>query len=103
MFYSEYTSLVRQAIGVQSSIDKQENVMIIQPFVKWGPNKSNVPPDVRLQEAADLIHSVDKWNIVESMTVSLRSVKKSHLFGTGKLDELKKLVKKYNGDPQRKV
>lgn len=100
---SEYASLVSQALGVQSAITNEENVLVIQPYIKFGPNKSNVPPGVRLQEAEDLIRSLDAWNVVESITVPLPAIQRNVVFGTGKMEELKKLAKKHNGDPKRKV
>lgn len=100
---SEYASLVSQALGVQSTITNEENVLVIQPYIKFGANKSKVPPGVRLREAEDLIRSLDAWNVVESITVPLSAIRKNVVFGSGKMDELKKLAKKYNGDPARKV
>lgn len=88
---------------MQSEIASEENVFIIQPYIKHGPNMSHVPPDVRLAEANDLIRSLDAWSIIESITVPLATSGKKMVFGTGKIDELRAMIKKYNGDPKRKV
>lgn len=77
--------------------------MVLQPFIKWGPNKSNISPDIKLQEAKDLIHSLDTWNIIQSIKVPLLGFGKRTFFGTGKISELRSNVKRYNGDIQRKV
>lgn len=101
--FSEYSHLIKEAIGVQSEISSEQNVLVIQPYVKFGEHKSHVPPKVRLAEANDLIRSLDTWSIIESIKVPLNAFGKQMLFGTGKIDELRALVKKYNGDPKRKV
>lgn len=102
-FSSEYESLAKEALGITTAIQNEENVLIIQPFIKWGPKKSDVSVDIKLQEAEDLIRSLDTWHIAESITVPLLSFTGQAVFGRGKLDELRRLSKKYNGDIKRKV
>lgn len=94
---SEYDALVSEALGRQSSIRSEENILVIQPYVKWGPKKSSVTPDLKLKEAEDLIRSLDTWNITESIIVPLVGFGKRTFFGSGKTNELKTLVKRYNG------
>ncbi|XP_055319397.1 putative GTP-binding protein 6 [Sitodiplosis mosellana] len=100
---SEYNALLHEAFGMRKSIQCEENVFVIQPYVKWGPNKSNVSPDIKLKEAEDLIRSLDTWNITESIKVPLIGFGLRTFFGRGKMDELKKRVKMYNGDIDQKV
>lgn len=88
---------------VTTKIQVEQNVLIIQPYVKWGPTKSPTSPKLKLQEAEDLIRSLDNWNIQESKLVGLMNFDKKTLFGRGKLDELQKLAKKYDYDEKKKV
>lgn len=101
--HSEYDALLSEAMGMRKSIQCEENVLVIQPYIKWGPNKSNISADIKLKEAEDLVNSLDTWNIVESIKVPLIGFGKRTFFGTGKISELKYQVKRYNGDMQRKV
>lgn len=101
--YSEYDALITEAFGMRKSIQCEENVIVIQPYIKWGPKKSTVSPEIKLQEAEDLIRSLDTWNIVNSIKVPMVGFGKRTFFGSGKLDELKRQVKMYNGDINRKV
>lgn len=78
-------------------------MLVIQPYVKWGPKKSPTTPDIKLQESEDLIRSLDTWSIRESVKVGLETFDKTRLFGRGKLEELRLLSKKYNNDPAKKV
>lgn len=100
---SAYEALASEALGRQKSIRSEENVLILQPYIKWGPQQSTISPDIKLQEAEDLILSLDSWNISESMKVPLTGFGKRTFFGRGKIDELRKLAKKYNYDPSLKV
>lgn len=102
-YFSEYEALASEALGSSRSIKSEQNVLIIQPYIKWGPKKSDVSPDIKLQEAEDLIRSLDTWHITESIKVPLLGFGKKTFFGRGKLDELKKLPNKYNGDINQKV
>lgn len=88
---------------VTRNIHNEQNVLIIQPYIKWGPSKSVVKPDVKLLEAEDLIRSLDTWKIQESMKVGLETFDKKSLFGKGKLEELQKLIKKYQVNDHTRV
>lgn len=94
---------MNEAFGSRRSIQSEENVFVIQPYIKWGPRKSNVSPEIKLQESEDLIHSLDTWTIVQSIKVPLLGFGKRTFFGTGKINELKSQIKRYNGDPSREV
>lgn len=97
-----YSTIASEALGDRTSISREQNVLVIQPFIKWGPNKSPIPPEVKLQEAEDLIRSLDTWNIVKSIKVPLVTIKKT-FFGTGKVDELKNVSKGLGSDISKKV
>lgn len=102
-FSSDYESLANEAMHVTENLRCDQNVLIIQPYIKWGPEKSATTPDLKLQEAECLIRSLDTWRIRESVTVGLESFDKPSLFGIGKLKELTRMAKKYNNDLDKKV
>lgn len=90
-------------MNVTQSIRSEQNVLIIQPYVKWGPKKSNVTPDMKLIEAEDLIRSLETWTIRESVKVGLESFDSHQLFGRGKSEELKQLSRKYNHNLEERI
>lgn len=95
--------MASEAMHVTKSIRNDQNVLIIQPYIKWGPRKTDTKPDLKLKEAEDLIRSLDTWSIRESVKVGLITFDKHSLFGRGKLEELCKLSKKYDNDFDEKV
>lgn len=99
---SEYSTIASEALGDRTSIACEQNVFVIQPYIKWGPNKSPIPPDVKLQETEDLIRSLDTWNLVKSIKVPLVGIKKT-FFGKGKMDELRSMSKGLASDTSKKV
>jgi hypothetical protein len=43
-------------------------VLVIQPYVKWGPTKKqNTTPELQLSEAVSLIGTLKKWQVVEEV------------------------------------
>ena len=72
----------------------EQHVFIIQPYIKWGPKKSITTPDLKLDEAMALVRSLPHWTISHSIKVSLESLNKKALFGTGKLEEIKQTIQK---------
>lgn len=78
---------------VSRSIRHEQNVLVIQPYIKWGPRKSVVKPDVQLKEAEALIKSLDQWNIQQTLKIPLLNYDKRTFFGKGKIAELHTLVK----------
>lgn len=78
-------------------------MLVIQPYIKWGPKKSTVSPDIKLKETEDLIRSLDTWNISHSIKVPLITFDKKSFFGRGKMDDLRKLSRGYNNDYIKKV
>lgn len=92
----DYECLANDAMNVTQSIQSEQNVLLIQPYVKWGPKKSKTTPDMKLLEAEDLIRSLETWTIRESVKVGLESFDNKYFFGRGKMEELRLLSKKYN-------
>lgn len=94
----EYNAIVENAF---QKTDIAEHVLIIQPYVKWGPNKLSTKPDLQIQEAESLIKTLQCWRTVRSLKVPLKSLAKKTFFGKGKLDEIKTIVQqsKSKGTP----
>lgn len=88
---TEYDSIASSTMHVHSRLVEQK-VLVIQPYVKWGPRKADVKPEHQLQEAEALVRSIPSWMIVKSIKVGLESLDKRSVFGTGKLEELRQLV-----------
>ncbi|XP_058057672.1 putative GTP-binding protein 6 [Anopheles bellator] len=89
----EYDSVVSSTMHVTKRILNTQNVAIIQPYIKWGPRKSVTKPELMLQEAEALVRSLPKWNIELSLKVPVETLEKRQLFGTGKLEELKAILR----------
>uniref|UniRef100_A0A1Q3FKA4 Putative gtp-binding protein hflx n=1 Tax=Culex tarsalis TaxID=7177 RepID=A0A1Q3FKA4_CULTA len=86
---AEYDAVANSAMNVQKRLQNEQHVLIIQPYVKWGPKKAATEPEHQLQEAEALVRSLPRWTIEHSLKVPLESLEKRQLFGTGKLEELK--------------
>lgn len=82
---------------VTTNILNEQWVMVIQPYVKWGPRKSVTSPELKLQEAEALVRSLPRWAIVNSVKVPLESLDKRTLFGKGKLEEIRQSINKLRG------
>lgn len=80
---------------VSRSIRYEQNVLIIQPYIKWGPRKSTVKPDVKLREAEALIKSLDTWSIQKSMKVGLLTLHEVSFFGRGKIAEIVEMLQEH--------
>lgn len=84
---------------VTNKILNKQNVFLIQPYVKWGQKKSPVKPELQIQEAESLIRSLPNWQVGNSMKVPVEGMDKRMLFGSGKLEEIKELLKNVGGPP----
>ncbi|XP_055614527.1 putative GTP-binding protein 6 [Uranotaenia lowii] len=89
----EYDAVANSVMHVQKRLLNEHHVVVIQPYVKWGPKKIEVDPSHQLQEAEALVRSLPKWTVEHSITVPLESLDKRQLFGTGKLEELKTTIR----------
>lgn len=93
-------------MNVTRKSPQPQNVLVIQPYIKWSVKRSStISPDDQLEEAKALIHSIANWNVALAMKVPLESLDRKALFGKGKLEELRNLVqelrntKSYNQQP----
>ena len=87
----QYNQLVHRA---QLLPDAGHQVLIIQPYVKWGTNKKELTtPDLMLEEAKALIDSLPNWTCVDAIKVPTETLAKKRVFGTGKFDSLSEEVK----------
>lgn len=94
---SDYDQMANNAMHVTKNILNEQSVFIIQPYIKWGPNKSDISPDLKLQEAEALVRSLPRWSINHSLKVPLESLDKRSLFGTGKLEEIRQQINQIRG------
>ncbi|XP_050069473.1 putative GTP-binding protein 6 [Anopheles maculipalpis] len=88
----EYDTVASTAMHVTKHILNVQHVVIIQPYIKWGPRKNPTKPELLLQEAEALVRSLPRWNIELTMKVPVETLDKRQLFGTGKLEELKGII-----------
>lgn len=94
----DYDVIANNAMHVTKNITNEQNVFIIQPYIKWGPKKTNSNPDLQLREAESLIRSLPKWSIQESIKIPLESFSKKSFFGSGKLEELRNMIRNHGGN-----
>ncbi|EDW44997.1 putative GTP-binding protein 6 [Drosophila sechellia] len=91
-----YDEVAGGAMRITRDIASSQQVLILQPYVKWAAKRQSGPLDVRpedqLAEASALIHSLPNWQVARALKVPLESLEKKTLFGSGKLVELKELV-----------
>lgn len=90
--HSDYDYIANSTMNTTKNILNIQNVVVLQPYIKWGPRKSATKPELALQEAEALIRSIPTWIVEHSMKVPLESLDKQSLFGKGKLEELKHLI-----------
>lgn len=80
-------------MNVTRKSPQPQNVLVIQPYIKWAVKRSStISPDDQLEEAKALIHSITNWNVALAIKVPLESLDRKALFGKGKLEELRNLV-----------
>lgn len=77
---------------VTKKILNQQSVLLIQPYIKWGPRKSAVKPELQLAEAESLVRTLPRWTVELSLKVPVESMEKKMVFGTGKLEEIRGLI-----------
>ncbi|XP_053658819.1 putative GTP-binding protein 6 [Anopheles marshallii] len=88
----DYDSVASSAMHVTKQILNVQHVVIIQPYIKWGPRKNPTKPELLLQEAEALVRSLPKWAIELSLKIPVETLDKRQLFGSGKLEELKNII-----------
>ncbi|XP_017143165.1 putative GTP-binding protein 6 [Drosophila miranda] len=91
-----YDEVAGGAMRISRDIASAQQVLILQPYVKWSAKRQNTPSDVRpedqLAEASALIHSLPNWQVAKALKVPLESLERKTLFGSGKMVELKALI-----------
>nr|CAI5866252.1 unnamed protein product [Callosobruchus analis] len=88
----EYESLVDSFFR----LDDEHRCLVIQPYVKWGPQKLTISPDEQLEEAVALIKTLPRWTVEDTMKIPLESLDKKTLFKSGNLDKLTRLIRSNN-------
>uniref|UniRef100_A0A336M4B6 CSON011519 protein n=1 Tax=Culicoides sonorensis TaxID=179676 RepID=A0A336M4B6_CULSO len=96
----EYETIVSSAMHVSNRQIEQE-IFIIQPYIKWGPRKSNSKPDHQLNEAEALIRSIPNWNIAQSVKIGVDNFDKRTVFGPGQLENFKAIISKSKNTKNR--
>ncbi|XP_018020394.2 putative GTP-binding protein 6 [Hyalella azteca] len=94
---AQYAALLHDAesfgAGVVSKASIKGGVMVVLPWVKWGPRQTLVTcPERVLDEAAALIGSLDNVTLINKSVVKVRYISKSIVFGPGQLEQLKACV-----------
>jgi len=82
----QYQQLVHRA---QLLLTGGHQVLVVQPFFKWGPKRNRLTtPDLMLEEAVALVSCIPNWVCVDSIKAPLLTLEKRQLFGTGSLENL---------------
>lgn len=90
---SEYDLVANGAMNITRKAKKPHNILVIQPYVKWGSKRTkDMSPDEQLEEAKALIHSIENWTVALAIKVSLETLERKTLFGKGKMEELQNMV-----------
>lgn len=90
--HSDYDYIANSTMNTTKNILNIQNVVVLQPYIKWGPRKSATKPELALQEAEALVRSIPTWTVEHSIKVPLESLDKQSLFGRGKMEELKHMI-----------
>ncbi|XP_008543724.1 putative GTP-binding protein 6 [Microplitis demolitor] len=87
----EYADLTKQYLN---PAQHGHGTLILQPYIKWGADKKrNTTPQLQLAEAEALIRTLPRWSVVDSLCISLMTLKKKKLLGKGNLKMLEERVK----------
>ncbi|VEN56787.1 unnamed protein product [Callosobruchus maculatus] len=89
---TEYDSLVDSFFR----LDDEHKCLVIQPFVKWGPQKLTISPEEQVEEAVALVKTLPRWTVEDTIKIPLESLDRKALFKSGNLDKLTKLVRSNN-------
>ncbi|XP_076068734.1 putative GTP-binding protein 6 isoform X1 [Oratosquilla oratoria] len=87
----EYDLLTSSAFvpGKIKGQDGVSGVMVLQPWVKWGPRKRlDTNGELLLDEAAALISTLPMYKVVAKEVVHVKSTETKGVFGTGTLERL---------------
>lgn len=90
----EYEELSSRYLGTAAG---GHSAFVLQPYVKWGPNKkTNTTPELQLEEAVTLLKTLSNWRVVDKLCVPLVNLDRKKLLGLGNLESLKKRVASNN-------
>ncbi|XP_053747496.1 putative GTP-binding protein 6 isoform X2 [Panthera pardus] len=71
-----------------------QRVCLVHPEVKWGPGKPQLTrADRQVAEAESLVHTLDRWSVVERMVVPARTPDGKVTFGRGTLRHLTEKIR----------
>lgn len=74
------------------------HVLVIQPRVKWGPQKTQVlsrtTPELQLAEAKALVETLKGWSVADTLILPTESLEKKFIFGTGKVAAVSQMIQK---------
>nr|CAD7600995.1 unnamed protein product [Timema genevievae] len=88
---AEYEDLVKRTFHLS---DSGNQVLIVQPYVKWGAGKKrNTTPELQLAEAVALVETLPRWKVVDKLVLPLQSFHKNTFFGKGNLKMLRDKVR----------
>ncbi|XP_036323171.1 putative GTP-binding protein 6 isoform X1 [Rhagoletis pomonella] len=91
-----YEELANSAMHISPG-SLTQNVFIIQPYVKWGSERNTLTtPEDQLEEAKALVDSLPNWRVAHAIKVPLETLHRKALFGSGKIEELKKQLQEHN-------
>lgn len=83
----EYSEISNEYLGI---IAKGHRTFVIQPYIKWGKDKKTVTnKDLQLAESVALVETLPHWTVVDKMCISLMSLERKQLFGSGNLENIK--------------
>lgn len=61
--------------------------------MKWGPKKLPISPEEQLEEAVALIKTLPSWTVEGTMRISLETLDKKKMFGSGNMEKLSKMIR----------
>lgn len=101
----EYNFIASSALHITKNILNEQHIFLIQPYIKWGPQKSPTSPDLLVEESVALVRSVPKWHVEQVMKVPLENFSRKTLFGRGKIEEIKEAINKLraSGKPVSRI
>ena len=75
-------------------VGDEETLLVIQPHKRWGVVEGPfVPVEYQLEEAVSLVEAISGWKVHDTRIDTLRKPHNQFLFGKGKIEELKSVVR----------
>ncbi|XP_033112706.1 putative GTP-binding protein 6 [Anneissia japonica] len=77
-----------------SGIRQGHNFLVIQPKIKWGPERNYLTtPDLQLEEAVTLVKTLSHSRVVDSCIYSLKNTQKKFVYGKGTFQNITERIK----------